>query len=200
MLSLGIEMPPEIKEEFNELYSIVSEFPDFPLRNLRCFDCKKIPMITINYDKLSVRSLCEGDHFRNINMRDYYKIFSDERNEIRVDICSVCSKENEFYPEVNYKFCKECNKILCKSCEKEHIQQNPEHILDNKLLNPDSSCIEHKLNFSHFCEECFKNLCENCLENHNKLNIGHNLKRIEKINDKIIACAKKKLKISKNRF
>lgn len=75
MLSLGYEMPPEIKEEFNELYSIVSEFPDFPIRNLRYFDCKKIPMITINYEKLSVSSLCEGGHYRNINMRDYFKIF-----------------------------------------------------------------------------------------------------------------------------
>ncbi len=57
MISLGLEIPPEVKEEFNELYSVVSEFPDFTVRNLKCVNCKKIPRIKINFDTLTVNSL-----------------------------------------------------------------------------------------------------------------------------------------------
>ena len=141
---------------------------------------------------MTVNSFCEEGHSYYKNIRDYYKLFSDERNEIREDICSICRRENEFYPEISYKYCKICNEILCRICEKEHIKNNPQHELDKKL-NPDINCVEHKINYSYFCEDCFKNLCNECLNNHNNLNIGHNLKKIEKINDEIIENAKKNI-------
>ena len=47
-----------------------------------------------NFDKMTVNSFCEEGHSYYKNIRDYYKLFSDERNVIREDICSICHREN----------------------------------------------------------------------------------------------------------
>ena len=129
MASMGLgEMPPELKEEFNDLYLIVSEFPNLMDRNFLCDKCQKIPLIKVNYNQLEVSSQCEMGHFQKLNIKDFYRIFSDQRNDIKSNICTKCNRENEFAKRgINYIFCSDCQKVLCTFCEPKHKEENPEH-------------------------------------------------------------------------
>lgn len=193
MASIGIgDLPPELKEEFNDLYLIVSEFPKLIERNLLCNKCEKIPIIKINYNLLEVSSECELGHFQRLNIKDFYRIFSDQRNEIKSNICSRCNHENEFEKKkIYYKFCKDCKQILCTNCEEIHNEENPEHNIFDSLIEYNSRCKTHlEEPLSYFCQDCFINLCESCISNHDKKNIGHNIEKTELIDEKIIINAK----------
>ena len=184
-------IPQEIKEEFNDLYSIIYEFPNISFYNFICPDCKKsgnnksnvIPRIKINLETLTINSFCEGGHSGQYDAKDFYKKFIDQRFELKEDTCSLCNRENECPDEIVYRYCNECNQVLCRKCEKEHKPKFPEHHLFNSLKNLSSTCEKHLKLFSHFCEDCFKNLCDECYIEHNDLNIGHLIKDIEIIND-----------------
>ena len=56
----------------------------------------KNPLIKINYNQLEVSSQCEMGHFQVLNIKDFYRIFSDQRNDIKSNICTKCNSENEF--------------------------------------------------------------------------------------------------------
>jgi len=188
MASMGLgEMPPELKEEFNDLYLIVSEFPNLMDRNFLCDKCQKIPLIKINYNQLEVSSQCEMGHFQILNIKDFYRIFSDQRNDIKSNICTKCNRENEFAKKgVNYIFCTDCQQVLCTKCEEKHNEENPEHNTSDNLINFKSQCKIHKEKLSYFCQDCFINLCESCLVEHENKNIGHDIKKNELIDEKII--------------
>lgn len=102
MASIGLGyMPPEMEEEFNDLFLIISEFPEMIERNFSCkikekknnkttindekneeeIECQKIPLIKINYNNLEVTSQCESGHLKKLNIKDFYRIFSDQRNQ-----------------------------------------------------------------------------------------------------------------------
>ena len=195
MASMGLgEMPPELKEEFNDLYLIVSEFPNLMDRNFLCDKCQKIPLIKINYNQLEVSSQCEMGHFQILNIKDFYRIFSDQRNDIKSNICTKCNRENEFAKKgVNYIFCTDCQQVLCTNCEEKHNEENPEHNTSDNLINFKSQCKIHKEKLSYFCQDCFINLCESCLVEHENKNIGHDIKKNELIDEKIIINAKENI-------
>ena len=197
---LKSSIPQEIKEEFNDLYSIIYEFPNLSAYNFVCPDCKNLdnkekmfPRIALNLENLTIDSICGGGHSGQYDVKEFYKKFIDERNEIKEDVCSLCGKLNEFHPEIYYKFCIECQHVLCRNCEKEHKTNFVEHHISNNAININSECQKHTKQFSYFCEDCFLNLCEGCLEEHNSINIGHSIKEIEVINDNIINNAKKNI-------
>ena len=195
MASMGLgEMPPELKEEFNDLYLIVSEFPNLMDRNFLCDKCQKIPLIKVNYNQLEVSSQCEMGHFQKLNIKDFYRIFSDQRNDIKSNICTKCNRENEFAKRgINYIFCSDCQKVLCTFCEPKHKEENPEHDTSDTLIKFKSQCKTHKEKLSYFCQDCFINLCESCLVEHDNKNVGHDIKKNELIDEKIIINAKENI-------
>jgi len=186
------DMPIRIKEKFNDLYLIASEFENknSAKRNFICNECKKIPKININYIKLEVSLQCECGYFQILDIADFYRIFSGQRNKLKEDICSKCQKENEYPDMISYKFCNECEQVLCRKCTEEHEKNYPDHKLMGSLKEYYIRCKMHKKNLSHFCTDCFINLCEDCLNEHNKKNIGHVIKENKKIDDTIIKEAK----------
>ena len=93
---IEIEYKPEEKEEiFYDLYSVVSEFRND--RNFICPKCKKIPKININYIELEASFQCECGYFKLPNIIDFYRIFTEQRNQQKPDICTNCQRKNEFY-------------------------------------------------------------------------------------------------------
>ena len=196
---IEIEYKPEEKEEiFYDLYSVVSEFRND--RNFICPKCKKIPKININYIELEASFQCECGYFKLPNIIDFYRIFTEQRNQQKPDICTNCQRKNEFYELISkspqqyeafiYKYCCECKKVLCFECKKKHEESNPKHSLMANLIEFNSICISHKKKLSHFCKDCFINLCEECKNAHNKNYIGHNIKANIKIDEKTIEEAK----------
>jgi NIMA (never in mitosis gene a)-related kinase len=200
-IPIEIEYKPEEREEiFYDLYSIVSEFRND--RNFICPKCKKIPKININYIELSASFQCECGYFILPNIIDFYRIFTEQRNQQKPGICTNCQRKHEFYElisknpqkykELNYKYCCECKKVLCLECREEHDKCNPKHSLMDDLIEFNSNCINHKKKLSHFCKDCFINLCEECKNAHNKDYIGHYIKENKKIDidEKMIEDAK----------
>ena len=181
-----LDLPLLMKSEFNDVYSVISDFPNFQEREFKCLKCHKIPLIKINYNKFEAFSSCEEGHLLKMNILDFYRNFTDERNSIKPDVCTFCQRVNEFHPEITYKYCENCKKVLCRNCENEHKTNFPNHLLCNGLINHFSFCVKHKQNFTNYCEECFLNFCNECLIEHNKKNIGHNIHQIELIDKKII--------------
>ena len=192
---IEVEYKPDEKEQiFYDLYSVVSEFRND--RNFICPKCKKIPKININYIKLGASFQCECGYFKLPNIIDFYRIFTEQRNQQKPDICSDCRIQNKFYKiickdpqkyeEIMYKYCFECEKVLCLDCRDKHKESNPEHNLMTSLVEFNSICKSHKKKLSHFCKDCFINLCEECKNAHNKNYIGHNIKENIKIDTKMI--------------
>ena len=111
-------IPPEIEEAFNDLYSLIYDFPNLSDYNFVCPECKNLdnkdifPKITFNLENLTVSSFCGGGHCGQYCVKEFYKKFIDERNEIKEDICSICDSINEFHPEIYYRFCSDCKSVL----------------------------------------------------------------------------------------
>lgn len=192
-------IPPEIEEAFNDLYSLIYDFPNLSDYNFVCPECKNLdnkdmfPKITFNLENLTINSFCGGGHCGQYCVKEFYKKFINERDELKEDICSICDSVNEFHPEVYYRFCSDCKSVLCRKCEREHKTNFPEHKINQRAINLNSECKKHMKLFSYFCEDCFVNLCEECINDHNETNIGHSIKKIEKINDGAINKAKKNI-------
>ena len=195
IVPIEIEYKPDKKEKiFYDLYSVVSEFRNN--RNFICPKCKKIPKININFIELEASFQCECGYFKLPNIIDFYRIFTEQRNQQRPDICTNCGNQCEQYEELKkdpqkyeklfYKYCCECKKVLCFKCKKKHAESNPEHSLMPSLVEFNSICISHKKKLSHFCKDCFINLCEECKKAHNNNYIGHNIKENIKIDENMI--------------
>ena len=181
------DMPKEIKEKFNDLYLIVSDFPNFLERSFFCIKCNKIPKININYIRLEVSSQCECGFYSIFNIKDFYQIFSEQRNQLKADVCTNCSRENEFHKKIYYKFCNDCKKVLCTKCEKDHDKT---HYLLKSLKDYNIMCKNHKKSFNYFCQDCFTNLCEECVSQHDSINRGHDIKENHIIDDSTIKLAR----------
>lgn len=189
------EIPFDIKEEFNELYNLIYEFPNFGIRNFICRHCNKIPIIKINDSPpFDVDCFCENKHCETTNIRLFFQNFTNnERNKINEDICSICNRMNEFHEEIKYKYCKICKKVLCRNCERIHQNEYSEHILCNEFINDNCLCLSHNKNFSNFCKDCYIHLCDDCLILHNETNINHDIIKINEID--ILTIEKIKLNI-----
>ena len=206
MFGIGVlefTIPNEIEEEFNDLYSIIYDFPNLSCYNFICPLCKEknkedvFPLIKINIKNIRVYSICKGGHFNDYDAKDFYKKFTDPRLEIKEDVCS-CGRENESPDEITYRYCYNCKSILCRICEKQHRTEFSEHKIYNEFINENSTCLKHNKMFSKFCNDCLINLCEDCLLEHNNMNIGHSIKEIENINDGIINKEKENIEEIKN--
>ena len=198
---VDVSMPIEIKEEFNDLYSIIYDFPNLSWYNFICPFCKEsgnkeenvFPLIKINIENISVNSICKGGHNNQYDVKDFYKQFIDPRLEINDNFCCLCGRENESPEEITYRYCNDCKSILCRKCEKEHKIKFSEHKILDKRVNTALTCIKHNKLFSKFCDDCIENLCEDCVIEHNNANIGHSIKEIENISDIILKNAKKNI-------
>ena len=182
------EIPFEMKEEFNELYSLIYEFPNFGIRNFSCKHCNKIPFIKINdIPPFEVDCFCENKHYETNSLTLFFQNFTtNERNKINENICAICDRENEAPEEIKYKYCNICKKILCRRCERNHQNEYSEHILSNEFIHDKFLCLSHNKNFSNFCQDCYIHLCDDCLILHNETNINHDIIKINEIDNSLI--------------
>ena len=191
------DIPSDIKKEFHEYYYLVYEFPKFTLRDFICNKCEQenkevYPFIKINNlgGITEVSCFCQNEHYYVFSLIDFYKHFTSSkfyRNELDEKFCTYCKRENDFYPEKNYKYCESCKKVLCRKCENIHNNSNPEHNLKERYVDGNYSCITHGKNYEYFCNDCLLNLCEDCYCEHEEQNFNHNIIEIKnEIDDETI--------------
>ena len=147
-LYMGIDIPPEIKEEFNEFYYLIYEFPKYTIREFECLNCEKenkkiYPFIKIDvFPPYNVECFCQNGHYFSQSIKEFYRNFTSSksyRKEIDELICSECKSRNVYISKGMYfKFCEICKIILCPECE---IKHNPEHNLRERYLNGDNNLI-----------------------------------------------------------
>ena len=78
--------------------------------------------------------------------------------------CMLCGKKNKKeYPNEEFKYCLECNKIICKTClDKHEKHENKNNILIN-LDDINNKCYLHLEPFCSFCYDCNKSICHLCI-------------------------------------
>ena len=157
------------------------------MRDFLCYECEKenkniFPFIKVNFITEEVNCFCKNEHYFSGNIIEFFKKFTSSksyRNKINELYCSECRIENVFYPEVNFKFCEICIKVLCPKCEKIHINNNQNHNIKKKYMDPNSSCSKHDKYYEFFCKDCLIDLCSFCSIEHQEKNPYHHIIEIE---------------------
>ena len=189
-LFFGIDIPnipSDLKKTFYDYYFLIYEFPKFTMRDFLCYECEKenkniFPFIKVNFITEEVNCFCKNEHYFSGNIIEFFKKFTSSksyRNKINELYCSECRIENVFYPEVNFKFCEICIKVLCPKCEKIHINNNQNHNIKKKYMDPNSSCSKHDKYYEFFCKDCLIDLCSFCSIEHQEKNPYHHIIEIE---------------------
>ena len=139
---------------------------------LTCPKCKKFPpLITeISNQKISYKCLCSS-HYISMSLEEF--ILNIEHLNSSNEKCFKHKEQMATY------YCKECKKYLCDICENYHSSFEPDHKVEEQMINNNFQCNYHKNNIkNYYCEDCKIDLCEKCKNVFHKdhLNKINNLK------------------------
>ena len=132
--------------------------------------------------------LCSSCNDEN-QRENKYEIIHPETNNTSVNPSSVnCITCNEFLLKDLNKpiiYCSLCNGNLCPNCSKNHLAENPSHILlpskfiisqyianngnesNNNMCSDCNKNIGKNSKLTHYCNQCKSIICLDCVENHN---------------------------------
>ena len=157
--------------------------------------CLNVPEVSYSYNPLNseIHYKCKCNNNYNNEMNKELDEFLEKSNII----CYECKKP---IMEINFLFCKNCNKNIHILCEKFHSNNNKNHnaefINKNHILN---QCKNHNSYYIFRCMECKESLCGQCdLFSHNQKH--HHLKQLMEfdINENELTKMKSALNTQKN--
>ena len=141
-----------------------------------CPETKQEARIIVTDDKVTF--ITEENHIKEIPKSEFKKSQMISQSKTK---CKCNSNKKKLV-------CLTCNESLCLSCEKDHKQNNNDHIIMD-YAQKKYCCLKHKKcknQFNYYCQTCQQNLCWICYDSHKNHQI-ENLNEIYELKDKLIS-------------